>query len=570
MVLPEGTRESEGNRPRTLIAVGAALLLLLLAALGLGLATAPGEVAQESTTTTTADDSLEQPATPTTTELEVFTVSDIATGERLSWRETPPLGFGRPIELLEHENQLFLFTSESGGGFRYSPKGMEVWVSDNGIQWDRIGELGGSDYAITGVASVGDGLIALGHRVEDGWPHVWTSREGVEWSASELPPAEADQNQFPAATSLTDAAQLDDRLVVVGTAHIDAMRSIIEYLPSELADLAGQYGIGFSDGPDGRVIEIHGPLGLVGYSATLEELGIPEATVDRFFHGPSSEQSFVWTSRDGNDWSVAELGEFFVGGLWVRGDGTLTASGWSNSGPRVWSSPDGLSWEPVDRSSVVVADVWNDILVGSRNGWDLVRSTDGREWDSLGTGDLLPLGLDWNLHPIEAGEGGIAAVATTWVERAPRVRSPTTIEIDGYDLEIDHGSGVLTVRDGAAEVLRVRLWDNTPNDTVSVDFATETVTFLDPVAREELFTVDFAALVEAEMTAYNPNSGERALLLGDGDREWRILDLSEELGDRERVAMMRMLGKRLVLVTYEAPWRVGEIPEVSIKTARLP
>ena len=567
MVLPEGTRESEGNRPKTVIAIGAAFLLVL-ATVALGLATAPGEEsAPEAATTTTSDESLQLPTT--TVEPEAFSVSDIATGERLSWRQAPPLGSGSPIELLGHNNQIFLFTSEPGTALWGTPRGMEVWVSDNGVQWDRIGGLEGSHYAVAGVASVGKDLIALGYRIEDGSPHVWVSPEGVEWRASELPPAEFDPDQFPATINLTDAALLDDRLIVVGTAYVDPMRTIIEHLPSEFADLAGRYGIGLSEGPEGRVIQVHAPLGIIGYSATLEELGVPEETADRFFHGPSTEQSFIWTSTDGNDWSVAELGELFVGDLWAQADGTLMASGWSNSGPRVWSSPDGLSWEPVDRSSVMVADSWNGTLIGSRHGWDLVRSTDGSEWESLGTSELLPLALDWNLHPIDIGEAGIAAIATTWVEQAPRLRSPTTIEIDGHILEIDHGSGVLTVKEGVSEVLRVLLWDDTANDAVTVDFATETVTFLSPDSTEEILTVDFATLVEAEMASYNPNNGERALLLGDSDGEWSILDLSEELGDQEWVAMMRMLGDRLVLVTYEAPWVTGQVPEVSIRVANL-
>lgn len=113
--------------------------------------------------------------------------------------------------------------------------------------------------------------MALGHRIEDGSPRVWISPDGVEWTGSDLPPVNLDDHS-PTIARLTDVAQLGDRLVVTGTAYADPHRAIIDSLPPEIADVAERYGMGLSEGPDGGVLELFGPFGIVGYTATLDEL----------------------------------------------------------------------------------------------------------------------------------------------------------------------------------------------------------------------------------------------------------------------------------------------------------
>lgn len=566
MVLPEGTRESEGTRPKTLIAVGAALILLL-ATIVLGIATAPDDVTARESTTTTAGEPLPQPTTTTTIDIETFTVGDIATGERLSWWEAPRLDAQWPIELLARDGRLYLFTSNRQSHPRYLSSGLQVWVSDDGIAWERVAEV--SEASVTSIAAAGDRLVAMGTHIEDDWPHLWISENGVDWSVSRLPMNV--ETAVPISTWMADAAMVADRLVVTGSGYPNPQAVIMDRLPPDVADFADRYGMSLSGGPDGRSIEIYGPMGILGYSATMEELGIDEETAVILYEGSSEDSTFVWSSVDGVDWTVDETSGPHVERMWNAGAGELFASGWDHTGPAIWSSADGITWSRLDSRLVNVVDSWDGWLLGTRNDRDVVLSRDGQEWQSVGTDNALPQSLDWYLWPVAMGPGGVAAVATTWVPSEDAASEPTSIEIDGQTLTIDQNTGDLTI-EGAMGSSVIPLWGQADPEQVKVDFANERIRFMDVDADVELLSVSFERLREVEMSLYGQVAFEhRALLVNRGDNGWRIFDLAEEMGEGVGVLMIRVLEDRMILVTHAIPSRFSESPPAwSIRVATLP
>lgn len=568
MVLPEGSGQPEDSRPKRLVALSV-VLVLLSATIALAVATSPADEVALGTTTTTSGEPLPEPTMTTTIDIDSFSIGDVATGERLSWREAPPIGASWPLELLEYRGSLYLFTSDGTPGPRITSTGMQVWNSQDGIQWNEIGEV--TEAAVSAVAATDEQLIALGSHPRDGSPHIWTSIDGVDWTPSRLP-VDID-SELPTSTWLTDAIVHDDQLILVGSVYPDPQRLIIDRLPPDITDHLDRYGMGFNDGPDGPTIEVYAPLGVVGYSASIEELGVDDEIADALFRSSPSEDTYVWRSYDGAEWVVSDGNGPFLENLWTAPGGELLASGWGNSGPIIWSSPDGVSWDRTDSSMVDVVTSQNDRLIGVRNGADLVGSDDGRSWDSLGSEAVLPQSLPWHLEKVDANSAVIAAIATAWIpyRGASASEPPWTLGVSGYTITADYDTGQITV-EGPGGRSVVPMWADNTRDKVTVDWTRETMTFHDPVGEVELVTVDFEILREAEMAFYGARDfGLQALLLSRSDRNWAILDLAEEIGDREHVSMLRVFDDQMILVTSPIPtWFWGSPREWSIKVTSLP
>lgn len=146
MVLPDGTK-SDQNRPgrsrALLFAVAALAIVAGFVALG---SLSPSEqVAVDTTTTTTTIPEVEAPI-----DLENFSVSQIATGPPLEWERMTGSTRGYPITVTEHEGTFHLFASARAptappglnwlGSSDQGPAGLVTWRSENGENWERMGE----------------------------------------------------------------------------------------------------------------------------------------------------------------------------------------------------------------------------------------------------------------------------------------------------------------------------------------------------------------------------------------------------------------------------------------------
>ena len=550
MVLPEGTPTHETDRRRApaLGAVGIALLALLAAALALGRATTPPELVLAGSTTTTDLAPIVPPTTSTTIDPETFSIRQIATGDSFIWFRAPPLEPRWPIEMLEHEGSAYLFASSLPPRGLTHGGGLEVLVSTDGISWRSLGQVIGDEYVINGVDSTRGGLIATGNHIETGTPHIWTSVEDKEWQISDLPD-EAVEEELPAFAKPTVAAMFEGRLVVLGNAQSDLLSLIEKSLPESItpADI-NRYGFEISERD--RVLRIHGPLGLVGYSESLERLGIDQTMATWLLYTARTEKSLAWTSADAADWDLNSFHAFYIDHIWHGSDERLFASGSGVFGPMVWSSNDGRSWERIGSSSIGQAQVmWRDRIIATTRDHHLLQSSDGLQWDYLDTGDLLPRELSWDMGPLGAGEAGLAVVAT--VRREAR-QTPMAIVMERDDgvLTIDPLSGTLTVSGEDTSVLTIPLWSGEPSDSVQVDFGDRRVTFTSPDSGEEILTVDFATLDQAERLMRSTSlGGERALLSTQDGETWTVQALSDEVGS-DVVDRMVVLQDRVILLTH--------------------
>lgn len=576
MVLPEGTQSSSSEKSRKprLAGVGAAVAVLLVGLFALGQLTGPSEdglAAEESTTTSEA--TILSPTTTTTIDAETFSVNEITTGDRFSWFKSPSVGSFWPLGLVSHDGLIYLFGSEETPERSRAGLGLSAWSSEDGIGWNRLGDIISQDHAVFEVVSTGSDLVALTVRVDDGAPVVWTSPDGSQWTPSELP---VDPEFLGSATfRLNDAVSFRGELIVVGSVHPSSFERVTRALPEELVgDDPFSVRLGFDMSPDGGVVNVYGPLGIHAFSIGLEELGLGDLTESDLFGQQSQARQFLWSSSDGVSWDVDELESSLVRKLWLRPDDVLVAYGPGDRESTVLLSEDGDTWEQQPRYSlslIPAQTVWDGALVGGQ-GEHIVTTRDGLDWEPLGTGVLLPDAINWELDPVAGGEAGLAVVASALEANVAPTFSPVIIEKDGSTLTVDLESPVLRLDHSDAGTITIPLWTGEPSDLLDVDLLAEQVTFRRPGTDETLLTVDFATLARAESSAVSYDTdAERALLFTPNGSDWSVQSLTEEIGAASAVDAMVVLGDRVVMVT--SPPRAlqgnGEAPSPTIRVGMI-
>lgn len=551
VVLPEGTPTPQRDRPRapTVVAVGIALLALLAATFALGQATSPPEdVVADSTGTTEIAPIVPPPTTTTTVDPATFSVRDIATGQNLIWFQAPSLEGRWPIDMLEHEGSVYLFATSIPPRGSTHGGGLEALVSNDGVEWKSLGAVIDSEYAINGVDSTTAGLIATGNHIETDAPQVWTSTDGMEWRISDLPDETAEE-ELPAFARPTAATRFEDRLIVLGNAQSDLLSLMEERIPEDVAaaDIA-RYGFGVSERD--RALRITGPLGLVGYSESLDQLGIDDAMATWLLYTAETEEGLAWSSRDAVNWDSSSFFAFHIENIWHGADGRLFASGLGVFGPMVWASNDGRTWERLGSSSIGGVQVmWRDKLIATTDNHHLLQASDGSNWEYFDTGDLLPAELSWDMGPVAAGEAGLAVVAT--MRRESDRTTTVVVERDGHIVTMDPLTNTLTVTGGGQDALTVPLWSGEPSDSVQIDFANEVVVFKSPDSAETLLSVDFATLDQAERLMKTAGVDEEdALMFTEDGSTWTVQALSDEIGPDVVVDRMVVLQDRIVLLTH--------------------
>lgn len=546
--------------------MGIALLALLTAALVLGRATTPPEQIAEGSTSTTEIAPIVPPTTTTTVDARTFSVRDIVTGKNLIWFRAPPIEPRWPIEMLEHEGSVYLFTTSMPPEGSTSGGGLEGMVSTDGISWRSLGEVIDVEYVINGVDSTEGGLVATGNHIETGTPHIWTAVDAGAWQISNLP-GEASGEDLPAFARPTVATMFDDRLVVLGNIQSDLLSLLEERLPESVApaDIA-RYGFEISE--QDRVLRIHGPLGLVGYSESLERLGIDQTTATWLLYTAQIEESLAWSSANAVDWDLNSFHAFYIDHVWHGPGERLFASGSGVFGPMVWSSIDGRTWERLGSSSVGQAQViWRDRIIATTGDHHLLQSPDGLNWGYLDTGDLLPPELHWDVGPVAAGDAGLAVVATVQRE-ARETPMAVVVERDEGTLAIDPLTSTLTVSGADGSVLTVPLWSGEPSDAVHIDFIERQVTFTSPDSGEEILTVDFETLDRAEsLIRATGLAGEGALLFTEDGEAWTVQALVDEIGPDMVVDRMVVLQDRMILLTHPVAVSVDDAnpPQLTVR-----
>jgi len=264
-----------------------------------------------------------------------------------------------------------------------------VSFSTDAIAWSQVATIPG--VRLNSVVAGGPGFVAVGRDETSpagSTPAVWTSPDGIGWSAS--PPV--DNASFPFG-EMHDVAATASGLLAVGAtgdggANRPAAWSSVDGLgwsvvPGEPFGAAGQ--------PDTMAVA----AGAGGVAAIGQML-----PPDGFFPGPIR----AWWSSDGRSWIPATDGGSFADRFWVDdvepfGSGfvTIGETAVSPRSPRVWTSPDGRSWSgpgnlpeqgfgsavPSDLAvdgSVLVAVGSDRFPGGVRTGASIWMSSDAVEW----------------------------------------------------------------------------------------------------------------------------------------------------------------------------------------------
>lgn len=578
MVLPEGVPAPEprpSNVPR-LAGVGLAIAVLLVGALALGRATAPADDAVSGPTisTITIPDQLLSPTT--TLGPGDFSIAQIATGRRFFWIKAPPGGRLWPIDLVTHGGQVYLFGSQRQNLSGDAGLGMNAWVSGDGVRWEPLGEVIDENHEVRRVVSTGPGLVALGSRLATREPTVWTSANGMTWSKAVLPtPA----HQPGATYRLHDAVVFNGHLRVVGMLVPDQTAEVLPALPVGLMGpdpRSVQLGFEVSTEIDDGVVHVYGPLGLHAFSLPMNDLGL-EPDLETILSGPDLPlRQSLWSLSQETGWTSTDLASSAVDELWVSPDGVLVAYGSGSRGSTISTSEDGEEWVAHVRSSqawifeIKAETAWRGSLIGSGIGEDLFASDNGVTWERIGTGEMLPDEIGWDLGPVASGQAGLATIAGYSDSSGGIPFEPVSIEIGEAKLSLDLPTGKLRVSKSGYPPLEVLLWVTGADDSYAVDFTTGTVSFTDPGSGDHLVTAGFSTLEEAMGTALAAGATtERALLFTPDGESWSVQDLTNLVSEDSEIAELAILNDRLLMLTRDRVADGTAPPRVTIFVGQI-
>jgi hypothetical protein len=403
------------------------------------------------------------------------------------------------------------------------------------------------------------------------------SSDARVWSELELP---TDGPDAPAGlrTYLHTAWAGDELLLVFGSTYVDTQQVIVDALPEAFRPASYRYGMSWGGFP--FQVTIQGPLGISVFSATADELGLTEEQIE-LLEGPGIETpATMWSSSDGETWATSELEASYVnvvtpdpsGGLMMIGYGT-------GGGPATWTSSNGIEWE---RHASIVPDImvpWNGGLIGTRysgSNPDLVHSEDGEEWESFGVDQLLSNDLSWYFDQPSAGGTGAAIVAHGYDSSDQGFRSESVVlEKEGYALTREDLSSTLVLERDDSVVLELSLSSEQVEEGVTVDFETQTITFLDPQTNQTLVTFTFEEVEQAEMAAYggSPGTTERQILLFTQDgMEWSVQEMGRIVGEDHVIGTLLVTESGVITATYGYPnlrTRLPPAPDIDMWFAPL-
>jgi hypothetical protein len=506
VVLPEGTQRPE--RPRAGVGRSSLSLLagagLLVGFLLLGSLTTPEPeaVPPSSSTTTTTTEPIEPPL-----DLENFSVSQISRGEPFEWEQTLTVEDASPTALLEHENWVYLFASDSLPYFGSGAGGVHGWRTTNGASWESLGEVIPEPNVITQVASTSLGLLAVGWDKTSNGVSVWLSNNGSDWTAEELPVEgiEPFMTVYP-----TAAGGSDNLLVVTGQTQFNTYERIEEKLGSVDGFDPTRYGLGIDVIGEEVQVTLYGPLGLSLGSMSAEDLDLTTEEIEVLIaeHRGAGGEGIAWMKTDDAAWEQSEIPEVsWVESIYVTPEDEVVVFGYGESGGSRWASTDGVNWERViSMRAPYRVERWGTRLIGPSDtgGAGVLVSDEDGSWEDIGPGNLFPRELGWHTEGIGAGPGGIATMIRGWDDRgfreAERV-DPVMVTSNGstLTLDLDEGSYDLTTPDGSAH--HWSMFSQTQEGVVP-DLETGTISFHDPHNGDLLASFAIDAIVDAENEYY--------------------------------------------------------------------
>lgn len=458
-------------------------------------------------------------------------------GDPLDWEHVLTIG-GPVLAVLEHDERFFLFAGTEPGYPPPTVGGMNAWVSPDGRQWTPLGTIVTAQHTVESVVSTGNDLVAIGSRLADGQPMVWSSPDGVTWTQAELPL----DHPLPSPLMIrpTQVASTDGVVVVIGALDID--RSAV-FDDLGIAEDASRFTVSVG-GPPLR-IEVRGHLGIPLHVSDGAELGLTDDEMARVF----GERVNVWRSIDGERWESSTIAAMRINSLVPVGEGRFAAFGYGRLGPGIWGSVDGIEWTRTPApTQVQLASEWKGQVLGVRlfgSNPTLLSSEDGRRWQSLGMGHLLPEEHEWLLDPVTANEEGIL-VGALGMERGRRAPLEVT-SLEGDHSLVGFPGGWITLLEGSRKVVRILATSVEITEIVDYDLPSGTLTFVEEGTNDPIATFSLSDVAQAE-----ERSGERVdlvdeyVLFSTDGLTWSVHDLSEMTGETRPLVAGRPAERTLV------------------------
>lgn len=487
------------------------------------------EPARSTSTTSTTLADVERPI-----DLESFSVDQLARGEPFEWQSSLRVVEGYPIELLSHDDYLYLFATEVPNFSGFENGGLRVWRSSNGITWEPLGQVIDNSHTIGSVLSTGQGLVALGADLGQSGFTVWQSEDGSDW--------EPEQISLEGAGELTTVhpetgGGTDDILVVSGFVSIDYLVPLRDKL-GEIAD----YGWSADPFQDQLHFTLHSPLGMRLAVVSAEELDLSEEDQEMITEALSSQNEAyeIWVKQGDSEFRRATFPDVsWINRIGTTPDGEVIVHGWDSRGSRSWSTADGVAWEELPgQSHQYIEERWGETLIApsSSGGISIQVSSDGEEWEDIGPAENFPSLIQWWMPALAAGPGGIAMSIEGWDEALQPFQTTT----DSQPVRISNGDGTLSIdhqaRQYTLEILdRAYTWSATTRNGIEVDFETASLRFLDPESGELLtsFSLEDIMNAEREVFAEAPEDANRYgvfAFTADGDN-WTIQSMEDLSSD---------------------------------------
>lgn len=586
MVLPEDASDRDPPRRRTRTPITViAVLVLTLGALAVGALTGtdesePAPAATPETpnpTTATTTTTTRGTAERSTVDDEDFSVADIAQGEPLAWEHFMSIDEGYPLAMFEHHGSVYLLATDTANPEDAVEGGLRVWRSENGTDWESLGQVIDGSHVITSVATIGEDLMAA----EKGEPGegftVWRSREGRLWESETIEVPGLTRNTTVLPTAIGGS---EHTLLVATTARVD-VQTLVQ---GRLAAILGEDGLpeSLSWRPldldtDPIELVVWGPLGFPLFEITGEDLGLTESErslVEEQFGGrPIGD---LWVSTDEGEWRRTESPTPWVESIMARPEGGIIVTGFGNGGPELWVSVEGLNWH-ISPRNIFGVEKWNDILVGAAGILStLVRSDDGEQWEMFDTLQRWPGGLRWGVTDLAAGSGGIAAsvyhVPNAEVHVEALDTGPVLLRDDASTLKIDFSNGTYTLdSDGLTRTWSMGL--NRPPE-IGVILSDGLITFHDPDTDRLLASFEIDELFEARDAYWSSRvtdlTDHRAFIFSADGEDWVIQDVAA-MGNLE-ISRLEVTNTHVVAAAVDQndPFPFDRPPGFEIWSALIP
>lgn len=575
MVLPEGAPKDDPprrRRPPSVLVIVFLILAIGVVTLGTVTGTDESEPAAVATTTTTSA------AGPPSVDSEESSVAGVARGEPLAWEHIMSIDEGHPLAMLEHRGWIYLFVTEASDVFTAEEGGLRVWRSEQGTDWESLGQVIDRSHVISGVNTAGRALVAA-ERGDDGEGfRVWRSGDGARWNQEVVRVDGLTRNGVVFPTALGG----NQRTVLVATTNEIDVQSLMRDRIYELlgVDVSTEQVHWRPSGLHTDPIEfvVWGPLGFPLLDLDGDDLGLTDreqVMVEEQLMG--APVNHVWVSYEGGEWNRAEPPASWLTSFSTLSDGMMLATGHDDAGPGLWASEDGLEWVRSPRS-IERIEKWDDDLIGVSGSLPtLAMSQDGDQWERIGTLEGWPGGLRWGVSELAAGPGGLAAsvyhVPNVEVHIEATDPGPVTIGDGEAGLTLDFSNGSYTLDTGGF----TRTWSMglTRPPEVSVVLPDGVIAFHRPSTGELLATFSFGDLYEAQDVFWSSRvtdlTDHRAFVFSEDGGDWVIQDVASLMGDLE-IRLLGVTGTHVVAtaVNPSDPFASGDSPGFEIWSARIP